>query len=122
MVLFIVKIILLISFVGLLIIIFRKVPHILALPIKEADASKISSLSQLKNKLKNSVSVDSVSIENLLQKILSKARVFTMKTENKTATWLESLRQRSKNKNEVHDDKYWEGIKKSTNNTDEEKK
>ena len=50
--------------------------------------------------------------EILLQKILSKVRVFTLRTENKISDWLEFLRTRAKknNTNNVKDDKYWEKL------------
>ncbi len=53
------------------------------------------------------------SFEVLLQKILSKVRIFTLRVESKVSSWLESLRARAKKKNndkETKDDNYWEKL------------
>ena len=54
------------------------------------------------------------SIELLLQKILSKVRVFILKIDHKTSNWLQALRERAKKKSTVEKDNYWKKLKKLT--------
>ena len=49
--------------------------------------------------------------EILLQKILSKTRVATLKTESTIAGWLTSLRQKSADQKSKFSDDYWKTIK-----------
>ena len=54
--------------------------------------------------------------EKYLQKVLSKFRILTLRTENKTGHWLEKLRQRANKKNnsgKKEKDNYWEELKKA---------
>jgi hypothetical protein len=108
-------IILFISFFGILVILFRKIPVLVNLPISEQIISQEPLFLRLKNKIKNFPFLKSWSFENFLQKLLSKIRILTLKTENKTANWLQKLRERSQKKKEIENDKYWEEIKKIKN-------
>ncbi len=109
-------IILIISFVGILVILFWKIPALINLPIQKKESFHESLFLRLSNIIKNSSLLKSLSLDNFLHKLLSKIRVLTLKTDNKTTNWLQRLRQRSQKKQEIRNDKYWEEIKNSTDN------
>ena len=108
------------SLIGMIVIISRKVSVLSELSPEEIEG--IGVFDGLKNKIKNRIQgrgfFRTFSSEILLQKILSKFRVLTLKTENKTGTGLSQLRQRSlkkekKSKKDFPDD-YWQKLKKRT--------
>ena len=95
---------------GTLVIIFRKVSVLAVLP---EDSSGGESLSvRLRKQMGNLPGSDVFGYEVHLQKVLSKVRVLTLRTEQKTGTWLEKLRQKSSQKKNRKDD-YWEELKKA---------
>lgn len=102
------------SGLGLLVLIFRKIPALLNILSKDADKKKSEFLVNLKNRIesigfiKNFLKNFSYNI--FLQKILSKVRVLTLKTENKTSSLLQKLREKTKEKLK-ESDTYWEKIK-----------
>lgn len=102
---------LLFSLSGISIIIFRKIPRLLTLP---QDLPFQFNLNNLFLRLKILNPLKDFSFELFLQKVLSKIRILTLRTENKTANWLQRLRARSQEKKFNEDDTYWEEIKKST--------
>jgi hypothetical protein len=108
---YIALVVLLVSFAGLVFILVKKLP-VLAKMHAPAAASSRSTVVDLKNKMKEALNPIGLDYELYLQKILSKVRVLTLKTENKTANWLEALRQRSKRNSENSKD-YWEELKKA---------
>jgi len=92
---------------------YRKIPLLVELPdVVEKDRIMNWPLI-IKSKIKNIGFVKNFSYEIFLQKILSKFRVLTLKTENKTSNWLQELRERYKKKKVLKDDHYWDEIKKS---------
>ena len=97
---------LVLSLVGLGIILFRKMPDLVK--IKEP-------VFRNKEKAKIFTFFSDFSYELYLQKILSRIRVLTLKTDSKTSGWLEKLRQlRQKRNQEIgNNDKYWEELKKA---------
>jgi branched-subunit amino acid permease len=98
-------IIFLVSFVGMGVIIYRKIPVLVALVPEKV---KAASLDEIKEKIKRN---GSFSIKKLLEKILSKFRVLTLKTEYKTNNLLVKLRQKSiEEKNKFSED-YWKKVK-----------
>ena len=108
----IVKIIFGASLIGMLVIFYMKTPLLANLPktspvFETKKKILINLLETTKEKIKNRIPS-----EILLQKILSKIKVFTLRTENKISGWLEFLRTRAKknNTNNVKDDKYWEKL------------
>jgi len=106
-------IILFFSLIGMVVIVFRKIPVLAELSeIPGGFDFKIKIL-QIKKKIKNSEYFKLPSFEILLQKVLSKIRILTLKTENKVSVWLQKLREKSKKKKE--NDKYWQKLKKSIN-------
>jgi len=104
-------IILLISLAGMGVIISRKMPLLLELP--ETLPSYFNWKDFFK-KIRNSIPFKGFSSEVLLQKILSKIRILTLKTDSKTSNWLQRLRKRAQKKKFDEEDNYWEEIRKST--------
>lgn len=104
-------VILISSLLGIAIIIIRKIPLLAKLPIRSTEEKVL--ILKLKQRLKNFPGLKSFSYELLLQKILSRIRIWTMKTENKTSHWLEKLRQKSNQKNNFNNADYWEELKKA---------
>jgi len=105
------------SFIGIGVILIRKIPILVELP--EAVAKPLLGDFWLKHKekIKNIFRSKSFSFETFLQKILSKIRVLSLRIDNKTFNWLQKLRERSQKKKFEggrKDDNYWEEIKKST--------
>lgn len=96
------------SFLGMAVILYRKIPVLTNLPKGTAKKKKLSSL-----RFKKFPIIGSFSYELFLQKLLSKIRILSLKTENKTNTWLEKLRQKANQKNTFSADRYWEELKKA---------
>jgi len=105
----IVLIIFFISLIGVSVIILRKIPFLSELSAQEIESQ--GTFRKLKDKIQNNGFSKNFSSEILLQKILSKFRVLTLKTESKTNTWLSKLRQRSLKKKKEFQDDYWQKIK-----------
>ena len=103
-------IILIFSFFGMGVILFRKIPVLLTLP--EILPQKESLISKLKERLKKLNPFRNFSSEIFLQKILSKIRILSLKTDNKTFVWLQKLREKTQKKKLEKKDNYWEEIKK----------
>ena len=102
-------IILLIGLIGMSVIIVRKIPVLAELAPEEI--SSLGTLAKIKKKIKNSGTLKYISSGMLLQKVLSKIRVLTLKADNKTGTWLMKLRQKTlESKNKFSDD-YWKKIR-----------
>jgi hypothetical protein len=101
------------SLIGLATILFRKIPLLLEF----SETSSSLSWKTLLAKTKSLSSLNKGSFETFLQKILSKIRVVTLKTDNKTSSWLQRLRERSAKKRFEEEDSYWEKIRKSTRDT-----
>jgi len=104
-------IILVLSLIGLSVILFRKIPVLSKVPEPSGDLQKELFL-RIKNKTKEIPGLRDFSYELYLQKLLSKFRVLSLKTEHKTGSWLERLRQKN-NKNGSKNDSYWEELKKA---------
>lgn len=101
------------SFLGMGAIILRKIPVLVELP--EITPKKEEKLfEKAKKKIKEFNPLKSFSYEIFLQKLLSRIRILTLKTDNKTSSWLQRLREKSQKKK--LSDNYWEEIKKSTKN------
>ena len=99
------------SLVGMGIIVFRKIPLLLELP--EAALPQFNWQDPL-IKIKNLLPFRDFSFEIFLQKILSKIRILTLKTDSKTSSWLQKLREKAQRKKFGENDNYWEKLKKST--------
>jgi hypothetical protein len=103
------------SLSGMGVIVFRKITFLVGLPeIPAAGINWGSNFLKLKEKIKILNPFKSFSQEVFLQKILSKIRILSLKSENKTGNWLQRLREKSQKNKFQEDDNYWEEIKKST--------
>ena len=105
------SIILICSLAGMGVIVFRKIPVLLELP--ETVPSQFN-WKELLIKIKNLLPFKSFFFEVFLQKILSKIRILSLKTDSKTSSWLQKLREKKQRKKFGEDDNYWEKVKKST--------
>jgi hypothetical protein len=99
-----------IGFFGMSVIILRKIPVLVELPIQEIERPKI--LKIIKERIKADGRIKSFSGDVLLQKALSRIRVLILKTDSKTSDWLAKLRQKSIKKKENFSDNYWQKLKK----------
>ena len=103
------EIILILSTLGLTGIILRKIPVLITLP--EITFEETSLISRLKRKIKELNPFKNFSYEVFLQKILTKIRILSLKTDWKTFNWLEKLREKNQNKKIEKKDNYWDEIK-----------
>lgn len=103
-------VVLVLSLAGIGIILFRSMPDLVKLSEPKAGFKKAMS-SKIKEKARTIPVVNRLSYELYLQKILSRVRVLTLKTDHKTSGWLESLRRKKNQEN--NNDKYWEELKKA---------
>ncbi|MCK4474178.1 hypothetical protein KAU40_02865 [Candidatus Parcubacteria bacterium] len=101
---FIVQIVFLFSLLGMLIILFQKIPVLAKLPKVVEQPQKKRNKIKIQSKL-------------FLQKLLSRIRILTLKTDHKTYNWLQKLREKSQKKKFQQDDNYWEKILKSFKST-----
>lgn len=112
-------VILICSFLGIGILIFRKIPVLVKLPDSNLPAtptfSPVYLYKKLIEKIKNIPGLKSFSFEIFLQKLLSKTRILTLRIENKIANYLQKLREKARKKN---DDNYWQELKKPANGED----
>lgn len=100
------------------VIFFRKAPLLASLPkttpvfeVRQNPFLKLWTV--LADKVKNLPPFKNFSLEVLLQKVLSKFRVFALRAENQAAHWLEALRKKSQRNNQVKEnDNYWEKLEK----------
>jgi len=108
--------ILILSFSGLIVIVSKRFSMLSSLPEASLSSSlRKETIEELTVKVKNSSILRGFSFELLLQKILSKFRILTLKTDYKTSNLLEKLRQKQKRESS---DNYWKEIK-QTNNIEE---
>lgn len=92
----------------------RKVPLLLKFPARQEGDSLQEMFLNAKTKIQGSTHLKGISSPHmLLQTLLSKARIFSLRTENKTSQWLESLRKKSQEKKAAFSDDYWQQLKKS---------
>lgn len=102
------------SVIGMGTMLYQKIPVLVKLPkVVEKDEKK-NLILVIKNKVKEIEFIKDFSYEMFLQKILSKIRVLTLKTDSRTSNWLQKLREKSKNKKILDDDKYWDELGRST--------
>ena len=101
-------IIFLIGLGGMGIIITRSAPRLAKLTLAE---TKIGLADRIKSSIQNNGAVKRLSFDILLQKLLSKIRVLTLRTEHKTGAMLQQLRQKSLEKKKKLADDYWQKIR-----------
>lgn len=106
------EIILVSSSIGLGGIIFRKIPVLSAL--QEKDIKEKSSESKLMERVRKVKLFRNFSYEKFLQKLLTKVRILSLKTDKKTSNWIKKLKDNTQRKKIMEDDNYWDEIKKAT--------
>lgn len=99
------------SLAGMAIILLRKIPILVKLPSSRKE-SREPLVSKIKNGVRSLPGAEKLDYELYLQKLLSKIHILNLKTENKTRGWLETMRQRTVQKNDPKKDNYWEELKK----------
>ena len=101
-----------ISLLGMLAILFRKIPALVSLP---ADPlfTRESLFPELKNRAQALPVVGDFSFVGFLQKILLKLRILILKAENQTTSWQGKLRKESQDDSEKENDNYWEELRKA---------
>ena len=104
-------ILLIFSLIGMGVILFGKIPILLELPETK---SSLNFKINISSKVKKIPPFKKFSIEFFLQKILSKIRILTLKTDYQTFHWLLKLREKSKRKKEEELDDYWQKIRRMT--------
>ena len=102
------------SLFGTILLVIRKIPILVELPESSEVLPKEKFYLRLKAKIKNIPGLRFFSSDIFLQKILSKIRVLSLKTDSKTFNWLQKLRKKSQENKIEENDNYWEEIKKST--------
>lgn len=100
------------SSIGLGGIIFNKIPVLSALSEKEIKAG--DKKPKLTERLRKIEFFRKLSYENFLKKALTKVRILSLKTDNKTSSWLKELKDNSQRKKITEDDNYWDEVKKAT--------
>lgn len=91
----------------------RKIPVLLTFPARQEGDSTKEILQSAKKRVQNLAFLKTVSSPHvILQKLLSRARIFSLRTENKTSQWLESLRKKAQEKKAAFSDDYWQQLKK----------
>ena len=102
------------SFLGIIFLVFRKIAVLSGLPENLETLPKEKFSLRLTDKIRNIPFLRSFSFDIFLQKILSKIRILSLKTENKTFNLLQKLRKKSQENRFEKEDNYWEEIKKDT--------
>jgi hypothetical protein len=102
------QIILVISFLGIAVFLYRKIPVLVELPeVKNISEPEISKLGEEEMTAERK---EELSFHVFLEKVLRRVKILTLKIENKTSNWIEELGHQNKNKN--FNDNYWEELKK----------
>ena len=108
------------SFIGISILIFRKIPVLAKLPQAVlSETRKKDIILNFAKIIKNSAFLKKFSGELFLQKALSKIRVLVLKIDNKTFHWLQKLREKAQKNKFGENDTYWKEIKNSAGESPE---
>jgi len=108
-------IILISSLIGIGVMAFRKIPQLSQLPQTETPKFSFWSVfSKTRKIIRIPFPAKRVPSEVFLQKVLSRVRVFTLKTDHKTSGWLQKLRENSQKKKFGENDNYWKKLRKTT--------
>ncbi len=112
------EVILLTSSFGLGGIVIRKIPALANLPevdIKKEEENLVLGLKKIIRRLNP---FTNFSYEPLLQKVLTKIRILSLKTDSKTFNWLQQLKEDAQKKKIRQDPNYWKEIKKEAKKTE----
>jgi len=100
------------SLAGMAVILYRRMPDLIKVKEPSGDL-RVAAVLRIKEAVRRIPMVSDFSYELYLQKILSRIRILTLKTDSKTSGWLERLRQKQSQENGNGNDKYWEELKKA---------
>jgi hypothetical protein len=100
------------SLIGIIVILYRRIPDLVKLS-EDPLNWRVGFLPKIKKEVRKLPGAKTLDYELYLQKMLSRVRVLTLKTENKTGNWLERLRQKSNQKSNQKSDTYWEELRKT---------
>ena len=106
---------LIVSSIGLLYILGKKIPVLTTYPAQEEGNSPKEDVKKFLVGVRDSKTMRQVtSPDMLVQNVLSKTRIAALKTENKTGQILENLRKKSQEKNgdSKFSEDYWKKLKK----------
>ena len=98
------------SLIGMVVIVFRKIPALVALP--EVLLARESLISKFKKRIREISPFKNFSYELFLQKILAKIRILALKIENLTLNWVQKLKESYQKKKTLKIDDYWQKIRK----------
>ncbi|MBU4481535.1 hypothetical protein KKH59_04490 [Patescibacteria group bacterium] len=102
--------ILIASFLGMVVIVFRKIPVLVSLPA--AFPVKDTLVIKFKKRIGEISPFKNFSYELFLQKILAKIRILALKIENLTLNWVQKLKESYQKKKTLKIDDYWQKIRK----------
>ncbi len=111
---------LIVGFLGILFLVFYKIPVLAKLSEPVISKKEENFFEKIKKEIKNLPVFKVDFYEILLEKFLSKLKILILKIENKTSYYLERLRKKSFKKNgkikkeKEEKDSYWKNIKKTT--------
>ena len=106
------SILLFIGLFGMTVILRRKISLLLEFSPRGERIHVRALMAKAAEKVAGSERIKALSPEKTLHKALSKTRILALKTENKTGSWLEQIRARSREKKENLSDDYWKQLKK----------
>lgn len=113
----ILQIILFTSFVGLGVIIFKKIPILRVLPEKNFSGfseKKQAIALKFKQGIKRLNLLKDLSYEMILEKVLAKTKNISVKFESKMSDLLVEAKENTKQREIRENDNYWEDLKKAT--------
>jgi len=105
-------IVLILSFLGLIFLILKKVPELKQMPEPELSFLKKDLRKRIKDKTKEVLKENSNTLEGVLHKLLSKIRILSLRVDKRVSDWIIKLRNRSLERTKGLDN-YWKGIRSS---------
>jgi len=114
MIIFIPLIVVSLSFIGIIAFTAYKLPYLRELPDLYVKKEKFKKVLAFFKKAGEFKIFKDFSFESFLQKSILKLKILSLKTENRTASWLQKLREKKeKGKPEAKkkQDNYWKGVK-----------
>jgi len=105
-------IVLILSFLGLIFLILKKVPELKQMPEPELSFLKKDLRKRIKDKTKEVLKENSNTLEGVLHKLLSKIRILSLRVDKRVSDWIIKLRSRSLERTKDLDN-YWKGIRSS---------
>lgn len=110
-------IILILSFLGVGFIIFRKIPVLVQAPEIQSEEPAENLIPNLLKKIKELRIFKNFSAETFLQKFLARIRILALKIDSRIFNLLKKLREKTQ-KSKLENDTYWDEVKKPTDAKD----